>query len=81
MKISKIIISFLLLTICSLLFAGCYLFYGDITELNVKTASQISLFTNEIVDDMTVKVAADGKWRISDVNVVIADESDRKSVV
>ena len=75
MKISKIIISFLLLTMCSLLFAGCYLFYVDITGLDIKTASQISLFTNETVDDMTVKVAADGKWSISDVNVVIADES------
>ena len=79
MKTTKFVLSFLLLTICvtlcSLFFVGCDLGYVDVTGLDITTSPQISLCTNEIVEDMSVKVAAGGKWRLTDVNVVIGDES------
>ena len=79
MKTTKFVLSFLLLTICitvcSLLFTGCDFGYVDITGLDITTSSELSIYTNETVKNLTVKVAAGGKWRLSDVNVVIGDES------
>lgn len=79
MKTTKLVLSFLLLTICitvcSLLFTGCDFGYVDVTGLDITTSSELSLYTNETVKNLTVKVAAGGKWRLSDINVVIGDES------
>ena len=79
MKTTKLVLSFLLLTICitlcSLFFAGCDFGYVDITGLDIKTASELSIYADETVKNLTVKVAAGGKWKLSDINVVIGDES------